>query len=163
MIRRDKLKAPDANTIKTVAIQALLNTFLSGFEPLAFRLGARLFAVVPCRSVSVFATGYGTFLRVRVDTGRYLSLSVSPFRRPFISSILVFSKNGKWADVAYKSLLAAFRASIPCRTDIRKSLSSTEREEECAALISGLFSPDFTGSRCLFGAPQYEADKSCPA
>ena len=82
---------------------------LGGFEPPAFRLGARLFAVVPCRSVSVFAAGYGTFLRVRVDTGRYLSLSVSPFRRPFISSILVFSKNGKWADVAYKSLLAAVR------------------------------------------------------
>ena len=132
-------------------------------ELTTLRLGARLFAVVTCRSVSIFVDRCGTFLRVRVDTCRYLSLSVLPVRRPFISSILVFSKNGKWADVAYKSLLAAFRASIPCRTVIRKSLSSTAREEECAALISGLFSPDFTGSRCLFGAPQYEADKSCPA
>ena len=79
---------------------------LMRFERTAFRLGARRFAVAPCRSVSIFVAGYGTFLRVRVDSCRFLSLTVLPCRRVSFSLILVFSKNGKRVAVEFKSFLA---------------------------------------------------------
>ena len=105
-----KQEKKSCKPLKTKACSAFL-TFPGGFEPPAFRLGARRFAVASCRSVSVFVAGYGTFLRVRVDSCRFLSLTVLPCRRSSFSLILVFSKNGKRVAVEFKSFLAGLSVS----------------------------------------------------